>query len=544
MKSQKNPQEKNNIILDLIALKNWEDIEPKIAVLADKDPELALQIGFHVAKERAKKDLFYLARTILGFKFLSEKTHRPLCEFIQNQKNNRKLILWPRFHCKTTICNTAYVIWLLINNPEARILILSATTTVARDMLSAIKGHFLQNERFRSIFPELCPSLGGDFGTQDHFDIPLKTEITKEHSVSAASMETNLTGKHWTVMIKDDCVTEQNSSTKELCEKLLHHNRLSYSLMDPGAEEIVIGTRYNFGDMYGYILENMQDVYKTEIKAVFLDEKKIVPLWPESFPLEEIEKKRKESNDYVFSCQFMNDPVDPATAIFKIEKVKQVKKQDLPETLNIFTTIDPAISEKATADYSVILTAGVDKDWNIYILDIERMHVKPDELIDKMISTYLRYKPFHISFEDVQFQKAVVYFFRSVCKQRNLNIPVKLLKRDTRESKFQRICALQPKVEFGELYVVEDCRNKSELLEEMRRYPKSRHDDILDALADVLRIGFPPYQSQRKASQPGTLAYWERLLENAQEMEGRIGNEDVDGESNDIQEVPTIRHVA
>lgn len=505
--------------------------------LDNLDSKTAYQIFQYLMREKSKKSLWTLATQCLGMKFLSEKVQKPLCEFVQNEEIKRKLILWPRFHGKTKICTVAKTIHILINNPDARILILSATASIARDFLAEIKGHFTNNQIFRAAFPELCPADTREFGTQDYFDVPCKKEISKEHSVTAASIETNLTGMHYTHVIKDDLVVLNNSTTKELCQKTIEQNQLTYSLMEPTSSETIVGTRYSYADAYGHIVDNMKDFYQISKESVFRDGK---PLLDEYFGMDKIEEWKRLSGAYTFSCQFENEPIDPETAIFHIDHVKTIDSEMLPN-LYTFTTVDPAISDSATADYTAIVTVGVDAKWNMYVLDIFRSRVKPDEIINAIIDIYARFKPIRIGIESVAFQKSLIHFFRERCKNLNLNIAVEELKRDTKVTKYQRISAIQPKLEYGELYITKDCRNKEHLLDEMKRFPKCAHDDCVDALADILRIGFKPetYATPNRIEY-GSGQYWENVLNYMESnQDDHIGNQSLDPSKINLVEAMT-----
>ena len=67
-------------------------------------------------------------------------------------------------------------------------------------------------------------------------------------------------------------------------------------------------------------------------------------------------------------------------------------------------TVDPAISLEKTADYSAIITCGIDTFGNIFILDIWRDRVQPSELIDKIFEIYEAHHPNHVGLETIAYQ--------------------------------------------------------------------------------------------------------------------------------------------
>lgn len=61
--------------------------------------ELSLQrqnMSKESLRRRCKNDLFYLAKTVLGFDFLIKRFHKPICDFIQDMSIHRKLVRMPR----------------------------------------------------------------------------------------------------------------------------------------------------------------------------------------------------------------------------------------------------------------------------------------------------------------------------------------------------------------------------------------------------------------------------------------------------------------
>jgi hypothetical protein len=55
--------------------------------------------------------------------------------------------------------------------------------------------------------------------------------------------------------------------------------------------------------------------------------------------------------------------------------------------MQVVTFIDPAISQKQTADYTAIVTVGLDKYNNqLYVLDIRRDRMLPKDIIDNVFN--------------------------------------------------------------------------------------------------------------------------------------------------------------
>jgi len=68
------------------------------------------------------------------------------------------------------------------------------------------------------------------------------------------------------LIIADDLSSYDNCKTPEHAQKVIDHYRLYTSLLDPGGEIVVIGTRYSEIDIIGFIIENELDIPKGDMK--------------------------------------------------------------------------------------------------------------------------------------------------------------------------------------------------------------------------------------------------------------------------------------
>ena len=178
-------------------------------------------------------------------------THKPICDKLTSP-SKKKLIVVPRGCFKSTICSIAYPIWLLINNPNHRILLDSELFTNSSRLLREIKGH-LEMRKLTDLF--------GVFRAENVWNdteiiIKQRNKIHKESSIICSGVGAQKTGQHYTVCIADDLNSLDNSMSDEQCKKIINHYRLYISLLDPGGVLVVVGTRYSQGDLIGYLIDN------------------------------------------------------------------------------------------------------------------------------------------------------------------------------------------------------------------------------------------------------------------------------------------------
>jgi len=122
----------------------------------------------------------------------------------------------------------------------------------------------------------------------------------------------------------------------------------------------------------------------------------------------------------------------------------------------------------------------------------------PSEIVDQVFHLYERYKPKMVGIESVAFQKTLVYSINDKMRERNWAFSIKEIKRKNYRNKEDRIKGLQPYYENGRVFHLRSCNGVDELEYQLIHFPKGRKDDIIDALADLLEIGFPPDNRQKK----------------------------------------------
>ena len=202
----------------------------------------------------AKKSLFVLASCFLGYKDVSPFTHRSIIEALESPIT-RKLICVPRGSLKSSLGCVAFPIWLLLNNPNLRILIDSELYTNSTTFLREIKAH-LQNPYLIAVF--------GDFKTrvwnESEIVIKQRTHPYKEASITVGGVGTTKVGQHFDVIVGDDYNSPQNSKTPEMAQKVIDHYKYNLSILEPEGTYVIIGTRYSENDLIGYILREQLKV--------------------------------------------------------------------------------------------------------------------------------------------------------------------------------------------------------------------------------------------------------------------------------------------
>lgn len=452
--------------------------------------------------EHYKTHFWDFSKDVLGWPDINISLHKDLASWVIDNKGKRRLILIPRGHLKSSLITVGYALWKIAQNPEVRILISNATYSMATNFLYQIKNVLQRNDKFKELFGDFAQEA--DSWRENQIIISKQGWRAKEPTITVYGVGGSLTGQHYDVILLDDVVNRDTITSKDQIDKTINFYKDCLDVLEPGGELIAIGTRWHQSDLYGWILDPDNGIiqsFATYIKTAYEGDwgtGRII--FPEKFNWKHLEQLKREEGPTHFSAQYMNDPVPEENATFKKSMIQYYHEDDLRGLhVNNFITVDPAISEAKESDYNALVTVSVTEDNRWYIREIVREKFTPSQLMDEIFYLYEKYRPLEIGIELIAFQKALQYIMDDEMKKRNKFLPRKELKPDRNEPKELRIKGLEPRYAARTIYHLRpDGRNNVDYLEdELLRFPKGKHDDIIDALAYMNQLAFSP--SRRKS---------------------------------------------
>lgn len=154
---------------------------------------------------------------------------------------------------------------------------------------------------------------------------------------------------------------------------------------------VVVATRWHPDDLIGRLLSREEGWEHIVLPALAkrddpLGRAEGEPLWPEMWPLA-VMLERKRKGTWVWGTIYQQDPTPPEGNVFErsafrywrwaspgvlaFRKAGKVRMHRLADLVT-FCTVDLATSERASADWTVIATWAVDRDGNLFLLDLVR----------------------------------------------------------------------------------------------------------------------------------------------------------------------------
>lgn len=216
--------------------------------------------------------------------------------------------------------------------------------------------------------------------------------------------------------------------------------------------------------------------------------------WPEKWPEPAIATEREEFSRLgkldIWFRNKMCECIDPGSQKFRRDMFRYFENTLRTDDMSIYTTVDLAISKKPGADYSAIVTVGVNGDGHWFVLDVEYGRYDPTQTMDAIFSAVQKWRPLCVGVEAVAYQSALQHFLEKEMPKRGCFFRIQPLKAE--KKKELRIDALQPRFAVGSVWFRRDATWLEKMESELLVYPHGAHDDVIDALAYMEQIALPP----------------------------------------------------
>jgi len=217
-------------------------------------------------KTICQASIFEICHRLLHFSDVNEETHGDVINALESN-TRRKLICVPRGCLKSSIACVAYPIWLLVNNPNLRILLDSELYTNSRTFLREIRQH-LEGQNFELLFDK----FRAEPWNESEITIRQRTKNLKEASITIGGIGTTRVGQHYDVIVGDDYNSPSNSNNPENARKVVQHYKYNLSILEPDGIYVIIGTRYSEADLIGHVLSNELSIDGTPETGIYSSE--------------------------------------------------------------------------------------------------------------------------------------------------------------------------------------------------------------------------------------------------------------------------------
>ena len=416
----------------------------------------------------------------------------------------------PRSHAKSTAGTITYGLASLLFRARKHLLIVSNTEEQASAFLQEMRTIMMDNPQVKALF-----KLQQDDKGETKFITDAATELVgrfsdgEEFRILAKGSGQRLRGMLWRgtrpdLIVCDDLEDDEICMNKERREKfrnwfmnallpaksgggiirivgtILHMDSLLERLMPPEQAKTTLTEDLKIRSTK----KSAGQWVSVKYRAHNADYSKI--LWPEKFSKQELlelkEAYLSQGNSAGYSQEYLNVPIDESRSHFKRGDFHPIRKEDKERHKNFYITADLAISEKERADYSAFIVGGVDENNMLHIVHTIKERMDGRQIVDTIITLQKMFKPLAFGIEEMQVSKSLGPFLREEMQRTNtfINlIPLKPHKTD----KITRSYSIQARMRAGAVRFNKETDWYQELEDQMCRFPRDKHDDLVDAMS-------------------------------------------------------------
>lgn len=425
--------------------------------------------------------------------------HRLICrklEAVERGEIKRLMISVPPRHGKSLLASTYFPAWYLGRNPENYVVTATYGQELADDFGRQVKNQ-LADPSFQQIFPGV--GLAGDSRASRRFAVEGVTG-GEEHSTNrqgayyAVGVGGPLTGRGAHVLLIDDPVKDRQDAESETVRKGVKdwYTSTAYTRLMPGGAVVLIMTRWHMSDLAGWLLEEHKhegwDVINLPAIAEPNDDlgrKEGDALWPEKYPLEDLERIRRALPPRDWHSLFQQRPSPETGDYFKREWIHLVDKMPPKSNMAIYGGSDYAVTSNG-GDYTVHSVIGIDDENRMWLLDLWRQQTSSDIWVDSFCALVRKWKPIGWAEETGQIKAGVGPFLAKRMMETNSFVAREQF--PTRGDKAVRAQSLRGRMANSGLFIQRDAPWISDLISEMMSFPVGVHDDAVDSLALVAQL--------------------------------------------------------
>lgn len=393
---------------------------------------------------------------------------------------SRLLVFAPPRHGKSELLKH-YAAWYLGRFPDRTVIVASYNDELAADFGRAVRA--ILNAHGGELFGI---SIASDSSAAYRFSI-----ANHDGGLYAVGIGGSMTGRGADLLILDDVIKSDVEALSETTQRR-HWNwwrSTAMTRLEPGAAIVGVGTRWSVDDLLGKLADSGGfDVIRlpalADEDADPLGRKPGEALWPERYPTETLESIRVEQGGFWWAAMYQGTPEPASGNLFPRDLFREFSetadsyilggKTILKAECSLFAIADTALSDKRTADFTVIGMFALSPDKHLLWLERWRGRYSGPKQVKLMRQVFDEWNPAWIGIEAATPGLHLI-------QQLQRDLPVKELK--PVGSKVARATTAATFLEQGKIWFPKGRRWLDELYAELVTFPHAKHDDQVDVLS-------------------------------------------------------------
>ena len=299
-------------------------------------------------------------------------------EAVEQGEIRRLMIFMPPRHGKTELAGIRFPAWYLGRHPDHPIIFASYSASLAQGKSRECR-NLVESRPYQNLFGTFScvdrpVSLADDRRAVQAWGIE-----GRRGGMLAAGVGGGITGYGAKLFIIDDPHKNRQEANSVTLRDVIWgwYGSTARTRLEPGAAVILIQTRWHQDDLAGRLLrlagsdakaDQWEVLHMPAVSEAGLGTVRGQALWPERYPLEELERIKATIGSWEFEALYQGRPRAREGALFKREWFKIVERT--PEGLHWVRYWDLAATVKKTSDYTAGARVALAGDGTLYISDL------------------------------------------------------------------------------------------------------------------------------------------------------------------------------
>jgi predicted phage terminase large subunit-like protein len=411
--------------------------------------------------------------------------HKKLAKIFQDVVDGKKkrviINIAPRMG-KSEFSSYLFPAYFLGQDPSKKIIMATHTAGLSEDFGRRVR-NLLESEEYAEIFPNAVIA--------DDQKAAGKWSTGAGGQYYAVGVGGALAGRGADLFVIDDPHSEQDIKANS---RATFDNAWSWfqtgplQRLMPGGAIVVIMTRWSLIDLTGRLVDftiknpEAEPWEVVELPAILPSGKS---LWPEQWPLEQLEAKKLQMDPRYWNAQYMQQPTSDMSALIKRTDWRVWEDDEPPTCEYLIQSWDTAHEVKTTSDYSACTTWGVwyneedNMSPNLILLDAFKDRMTFPELKEIALKHYNEWKPDACIIEKKAAGAPLIQ------ELRRMGIPIQEFTPSRGNDKIVRLNAIADLFTSGKVWAP-DRRWARDVIEELASFPAGEHDDFVDTTTQAL----------------------------------------------------------
>lgn len=413
--------------------------------------------------------------------------------------HTRVAVAAPRGHAKSTAVTHTYTLANICFRTADHICIVSDTEGQAVNFLGDIKAELMENDALADLFGIVRP-----FKKDRESEVIIRFKDGHLCRVFVKGSEQRLRGMKWrskrpNLYVCDDLENDEIVLNDERRRKFKQW--FLSALMQSGSKDCkirVVGTILHLDSLLESMMPQLDDpdTVEEELKSYSAEPKTWLSirykahnkdfsqiLWSEQYDKEHFMEIRQTFIDQGYpegySQEYLNYPIDEATAYFKSENIRPIIEDGAPE--EYYVGIDLAISQKDSAAFSVFIICGLTPDNVLRVREVVRFRGDALDIIDTIFDLHYKYEPEIMFIEQENIARTLGPILNKEMEERGV-FP-RLDPQTASQDKPKRARALQARMRRGKVEFQTEAKWFATLQTELLQFPRGKYMDQVDSLA-------------------------------------------------------------